>query len=137
MKLRTSFVLSLVSVVWVAACVFATLDTMYNRPCLVFYPGAGTGVCAQKSCHEFLDPDLPDVYYVKSYGKKYKKCGDTEFYLNCEQKDPSKTICAVWYRYASKSECLSALGDNGENLGGAWFQGISDAYSCQEHYWWQ
>ena len=133
MKLRTSFVLCLVSVVWVATCVFAYV-THQNRPCLIIYPGTGTGDCAQTSCHEFLDPDLPNVYYVKSYGKTYKKCGHTEFYLNCKEQDPSSPVCAVWYRYDSECDCLCATGDNGENLGSAWHQGHSDEPSCQEHY---
>ena len=134
MNLRASFTFSLVFVVWVAACVFA-FTTHEKRPCLVKYPGSGTGDCAQTSCHEFLDPDLSRVYFVKSYGKQYKKCGSSEYYLNCEEKAPSNPVCAVWYRYDTHDDCVSALGDNSENLGGAWHQAHSDKPSCQEYSW--
>ncbi len=98
MNLRTSIVLCLVSVAWVATCVFA-LTTYEHRPCLTYPPGTGTGNCAQTSCHEYLDS------YARSVGMEYTKCGDSEYFMNCEEKEPDPAVCATWYRYNTPEDC--------------------------------
>lgn len=126
MKLRTSFVLSLVSVVWVAACVFAALETKYNRPCIVVPPGNGSGDCIEKSCQQLLDQ--PE-YYMRRTAKAYRKCGATEYYLNCEQQDPSEITCAVEYKYANEIDCNNKT--NGSVLG----KYTSVEKSCKKYPW--
>ena len=143
MNLRTSFVLSLVSVVWVAACVFAAIETKYNHPCLTKYPGTGTGSgypgihmgCEQFGCRK-LNPDNPeDTYYYRTFGIEYKKCGSTEYFLNCEQEEPLNPLCAVCYLYVDEDTCKGDVaGDNchpGELIGSR----SSDVPSCREYSW--
>lgn len=128
MNLRTSFALCLLFVVWVATCVFAYV-THENRPCLTIYPGAGTGDCAQTSCHEFLDPDDHCVYYVKSKGVEYRKCGSSEYFLNCEEQDPSTSRCAVWYKYCKPENCEQ------ETNGSILYERSSGVPSCKKYSW--
>lgn len=125
MNLRTSFTFSLVFVVWVAACVFA-LATIEKRPCIVVPPGEGTGNCIEESCQQLFDQ--PE-YYKRRIAKTYRKCGSTEYFLNCEQQDPSEFICAVEYRYANPVDC------NNKTNGSVLHSYTSGEPSCKKYSW--
>ena len=111
MKLRTSFVLSLVLVVWVVTCVFATLTTHNNRPCVVVPVSDLPEGCTPQGCH-YYDPDTTDpvppagFYFLRANGLSYRHCGETEYYLDCVEEDPEEPRCLNWHRYDSMDACL-------------------------------
>ena len=138
MNLRTSIVLCLVSVAWVATCVFAYV-THEHRPCVVVPPGMGTGDCAQTGCHLLIAADEggdPSIYWVRSFGKEYRKCATNEYYyLDCEEQDPSNPLCAIWYRYENEQDCNNDSPDHVDNLGSLYHTGHSNVPSCQKYPW--
>ena len=138
MNLRTSFTFSLVFVVWVVTCVFA-FTTYEHRPCVVVPPGAGTEDCAQTGCHLLIDDDEGgdvNVYWVRSFGKEYRKCSLYEYYyLDCEEQAPSSSLCSIWYRYDDEQDCNNDSPDTVDHLGGLYHTGTSGAPSCKKYSW--
>ena len=101
--------LCLVSVVWVATCVFAYV-THEHKPCVVVPVSALSGDCTPVGCH-YYDPDTDPAppagfYYLRANGLSYRHCGETEYYVNCVEEHPEDTRCLNWHRYTSMNDCL-------------------------------
>ena len=135
MNLRTSFAFCLVFVVWVVTCVFA-LTTYEHRQCLTIYPGTGTDECKQSGCKK-LNPDNPEDHYCyRTFGIEHKRCGRYEsYFLNCEQKEPTTSICSVSYLYVDEDTCNADIAGDDCHPGELFHSGTSGVPSCEEYSW--